>query len=44
LILVEKMEGRLFIRDEQNRLVAELQKLRGRSLELGLPAGVYKFK
>lgn len=42
LILDEKMEGRLFIRDEQNRLVAELQKLRGRSLELGLPAGVYK--
>ncbi|HNR14201.1 MAG TPA: response regulator, partial [Thermodesulfobacteriota bacterium] len=27
LILDEKMEGRLFIRDEQNRLVAELQKL-----------------
>jgi hypothetical protein len=42
LILDEKMEGRLFIRDDQNRLVAELQKISGRSLELGLPAGVYK--
>ena len=36
------MEGRLFIRDDQNRLVAELQKISGRSLELGLLAGVYK--
>lgn len=42
LILDEKMEGRIFIRDDQNRLVAELQKLSGRSLELGLPSGKYK--
>ncbi|MDR1812673.1 MAG: caspase family protein [Candidatus Fibromonas sp.] len=41
LILEKDIEGRFFIRDSKGNLVAELYKISGKSLELGLPAGVY---
>jgi hypothetical protein len=41
LILEKDMEGRFFIRDSKGNLVAELYKISGKSLELGLPAGMY---
>lgn len=41
LRLGEDVGGRLFIRDPQGRLVAELYKAPGRPLELGLPADAY---
>ena len=41
LVLEKNLEGRFFIRDNKGNLVAELYKIGGKSLELGLPAGVY---
>jgi hypothetical protein len=41
MILSEELAGRLFIRDEKNQLVAELQKPAGRAIELGLEPGKY---
>jgi hypothetical protein len=41
LLLSEELAGRLFIRNENNQLVAELQKPAGRAIELGLEPGKY---
>ncbi|MCL2282707.1 MAG: caspase family protein [Fibromonadales bacterium] len=41
LVLEKNLEGRFFIRDNKGNLVAELYKAGGKTLELGLPAGVY---
>ncbi|MCL2100381.1 MAG: caspase family protein [Fibromonadales bacterium] len=41
LVLEKDMEGRFFIRDDKGNLVAELHKIGGRPLELGLPSGKY---
>jgi len=41
LTLDSNLEGRLFIRDEQGNLFAELNKIRGRQIELGMPVGKY---
>jgi hypothetical protein len=41
LVLEKNLEGRFFIRDNKGNLVAELYKISGKPLELGLPAGVY---
>ena len=41
LDLDESVYGRLYIRDADGELVAELNKKRGRAISLGLPAGAY---
>jgi len=41
LTLDSSLEGRFFIRDAQGNLFAELYKIRGRQIELGMPAGKY---
>ncbi|MDR0516954.1 MAG: caspase family protein, partial [Fibromonadaceae bacterium] len=41
LTLDADLEGRFFIRDAQGNLFAELHKIRGRQIELGMPAGKY---
>ncbi len=41
LVLSGGLEGRLYLRDGQGRLVAELHKVAGRAMELGLQPGVY---
>ncbi|MBJ6763881.1 caspase family protein [Myxococcaceae bacterium JPH2] len=41
LVLEDGLEGRMFVRDEPGRLVVELNKLAGRSTELGLQPGRY---
>lgn len=41
LSLDAQIEGRFFIRDEAGNLFAEVRKLRGRPLELGIPPGRY---
>lgn len=41
LVLAPALEGRLYLRDASRRLVAELHKVRGRPLELGLEPGTY---
>lgn len=41
IILAEALSGRMFVRDADERLVAELYKARGRVVELGLPPGDY---
>jgi len=41
LTLDPSLEGRLFVRDSGGRLVAELQKNAGRTVELGLEPGAY---
>ena len=41
LDLDEDVAGRLYIRDENGELVAELNKKRGHAMSLGLPAGRY---
>ena len=41
LTLDSNLEGRIFIRDEQGNLFTELNKIRGRQIELGMPAGKY---
>ncbi|QSQ20471.1 caspase family protein [Pyxidicoccus parkwayensis] len=43
LAVAEDVQGRLFVRDWGNQLVAELQKPAGRRLALGLAAGRYTF-
>lgn len=42
LVLGADIEGRVFIRDASGALVAELRKVRGRELELGLAPGIYR--
>ncbi|MCX5859671.1 MAG: caspase family protein [Proteobacteria bacterium] len=42
LVLAPGLEGRLFIRDADGRLVAEINKPSGRSMNLGLEPGVYR--
>ncbi|MDR2594778.1 MAG: caspase family protein [Fibromonadaceae bacterium] len=44
LTLDSNLEGRLFIRDEQGNLFAELNKIRGRQIELGMPIGKYSIQ
>lgn len=44
MTLDENIEGRIFIRDASDELVAELYKKSGRSMSLGLPAGNYKVR
>ena len=44
LDLDENVSGRLYIRDENDELVAELNKKLGRAMSLGLPAGNYTVK
>ncbi len=41
LVLAKELDGRIYIRDSQNHLVAELQKVGGRAMELGIPPGKY---
>ncbi|HSQ40889.1 MAG TPA: caspase family protein, partial [Fibrobacteraceae bacterium] len=41
LVFAEALSGRLYVRDAQQNLVAELRKHPGRNLELGLAAGKY---
>jgi hypothetical protein len=41
LVLPSVMDGRLFVRDTKGRLAAEVRKLPGRPVELGLDAGNY---
>jgi len=42
LVLAPGMEGRLFIRDAEGHLVAEINKPGGRSMNLGLEPGAYQ--
>ncbi len=42
LILGKSLHGRLFIRNSDQRLVAEVYKVEGRSIELGLEPGAYE--
>ncbi len=42
LLLAEDLEGRLHVRDRDDGLVVELQKPRGRTVELGLEPGEYR--
>jgi hypothetical protein len=44
LVLDKDMEGRFFVRTPNGRLIAELYKPQGRSVELGLPAGEYSIR
>ena len=41
LVLEKDLEGRFFIRDSKGNLVAELYKIAGKPMELGLSAGTY---
>lgn len=41
LVLDKTLSGRFYIRDNDRRLVAELNKPPGRSVEIGLPPGTY---
>lgn len=42
LVLDRGLAGRFFVRDERDRLLAEVQKTGERAVELGLEAGVYQ--
>ncbi len=42
LVFPEAVSGRFFVRDREGRLVAELRKLAGRPVELGVDAGAYR--
>lgn len=42
LILAEELDGRLFIRDKDGRLVAEIAKISGRPMAIGLEPGEYQ--
>jgi hypothetical protein len=42
LVLPAEMSGRLFVRDANNQLVAEVHKLPSQPIELGLPPGRYR--
>jgi hypothetical protein len=44
LSLDAEIEGRFFIRDAQGNLFAELNKLRGRRIDLGIPPGKYSIQ
>jgi hypothetical protein len=44
LVLDKDLEGRFFVRTPNGRLIAELYKPHGRSVELGLPAGDYSVR
>ena len=41
LLLAESLNGRLFVRNANEHLVAELTKMAGRTVELGLEPGIY---
>jgi hypothetical protein len=41
LVFSRELEGRIYVRDERNNLVAELTKISGKQAALGLPAGEY---
>ncbi len=40
----EALAGRVFLRDRNDQLIAELYKLEGRAVEIGLPPGTYKVR
>ncbi len=42
LVLEEPLDGRLYVHDADDRLVAELTKAPGRRVEIGLEAGAYR--
>ncbi len=42
LVLTEELDGRFFVRNQDQHLVAELYKPAGRSVELGLEPGAYE--
>jgi Caspase domain len=42
LQLARELRGRIFVRDESQRLVAELEKHAGHAVELGLESGTYR--
>ncbi|MES1157813.1 MAG: caspase family protein [Haliangium ochraceum] len=42
LVLPPEMSGRLFVRDAQGQLIAEVHKLPAQPIELGLPPGRYR--
>jgi hypothetical protein len=42
LVFPEAAAGRFFVRDRDGRLVAELRKVRGRPVELGVESGAYR--
>jgi hypothetical protein len=42
LVLSEDLQGRCFVRNDKDQLVVELQKPRGRSVQLGLEPGAYR--
>lgn len=44
LILAKDLDGRIYIRDSQNHLIAELQKMGGKAMELGIPPGNYSIQ
>ncbi len=41
IVFDEPIDGRLFVRDQSNRLIVELNKHRDRAVEIGLAAGAY---
>lgn len=42
LVLPEELSGRVYVRDAEGVLVAEMKKPAGRAVELGVPAGRYR--
>jgi hypothetical protein len=44
LVLSEDLTGRCFVRNSRDQLVVELQKPRGRSVQLGLEPGAYRIQ
>jgi hypothetical protein len=42
LLLGDQLQGRIFVRNERQQLVAELTKVAGRTIELGLEEGAYE--
>lgn len=41
LLLRKDIDGRIFFRDADSKLIAEVEKKKGREMEIGLPAGDY---
>lgn len=44
LMLESELDGRVFVRDEQGRLIAELHKPGGQAMKLGLAPGSYRMR
>ncbi len=44
LLLGDQLQGRIFVRNERQQLVAELTKVAGRTIELGLEEGIYEIR